>query len=202
MTADGSGTPRRRRNPRGRGGQLAEDILDAGRQIIEETGDEARVTLSEIARRLGIAVPSIYDHFPGVGEICRQVVVRAWAEHDRAVTAGDPGAPPREQIRDFAHAYVAFARERWGLYRVLHSRSSPSAIVEVGEAALAGFSRLVDAVALVLAVDARSAQAWDAAVGLWIQLHGIASLPPVHPRFPWPDDDRLIEAALRRSCVD
>jgi AcrR family transcriptional regulator len=192
--------PPRRRNPRGQGRQLSVDILQAGRQIIEQTGDETRVSLSEIARRVGISAPSIYDHFTGIDDICGQVVAGAWTEYARTVAAtAEVGASLHAQVLAFARAYVRFAREHWGLYRVLYARTAPSPMPDTGDAARADFARLVTGVAGILGVEPVSEEAWDAAVGLWIQLHGIASLPPVHPRFDWPDDERLIDAALRRS---
>ncbi len=193
-------TQKRRRNPRGHGRRLAHDIVRAAQDIIEETGDEARVSLSEIARRVGIATPSIYDHFSGVDDICRQVVAGAWSVYTAAISAGvDPAASLRAQVAGFADAYVGFARQHWGLYRVLFARTSPSPVPSAGDAARADFARLTTGVASILDLDPHSPEAWDAAVGLWIQLHGIASLPPVQPRFDWPDDRRLIDAALRRS---
>lgn len=192
----------RPRSRRGRGGQLAEEILGAAAAIIDETGDESSVTLSEIARRVGIAVPSIYLHFPNVQEICRQVVTRAWHAHLLAVGDGrDRTADMAVQIEQYARDYVGFARRSPGLYRVLFSRDRASALPEVQQQAGESFSELVLAMATVLGLDPSSEAARTTAIGLWIQLHGIAELPRTHPRFPWPEDVSLIRDALRRSGI-
>lgn len=192
----------RPRSRRGQGGQLAEDILIAAAAIVDETGDESRVTLSEIARRVGIAVPSIYPHFSGVSEICQKVVVRAWESYLLAITVDrDDSAPVRDQIRQVAFAYVGFARRTPGMYRLLFARLGPSSMPTVHDQAGESLGELVSAMAVVLHLEPDSEAARDAAIGLWIQLHGIAVLPPAHPRFSWPDDRTLISDALRRSGV-
>ncbi|WP_162584048.1 TetR/AcrR family transcriptional regulator [Variovorax sp. PBS-H4] len=181
---------------------MAEDILAAAAAVIDETGDESSVTLSGIARRVGVAVPSIYLHFPNVQEICSQVVTRAWQAYLHAITVDrDRTAAVAEQIEQFALDYVGFARRSPGLYRVLFARAGASALQDVHNEAGESFTELVAAMASVLGLDPLSVEARNAATGVWIQLHGIADLPPAHPRFAWPDDATLIREALLRSGV-
>ena len=56
----------RRRNRRGEGDRLREEIITAASQMIGETGDDSALTLRGVARRLGIAAPSIYRHFTAI----------------------------------------------------------------------------------------------------------------------------------------
>ena len=56
--------PARRRNRRGEGDRLRDEIITAASQIIGETGDDSALTLRGVARRLGIAAPSIYRTSP------------------------------------------------------------------------------------------------------------------------------------------
>ena len=74
----------RRRNRRGQGGRLRQEIITAASQMIGETGDDAALTLRGVARRLGIAAPSLYRHFPAVDELKMAVVQRAFADFARA----------------------------------------------------------------------------------------------------------------------
>ena len=57
---------RRPRSPRGDGGQLRADIIEAARQILAETGAPEELTLRGVARQVGIAATSIYLHFPNI----------------------------------------------------------------------------------------------------------------------------------------
>ena len=54
----------RRRNPRGQGDRLREEIISAASELIAESGDADRLSLRSVAKRIGIAAPSIYRHFP------------------------------------------------------------------------------------------------------------------------------------------
>ena len=193
---------RRPRNRRGQGHLLAEEILVAAQQIIEETGDEAHVTLSELARRVGISAPSIYDHFASAAAIRQAVVGRCWSAYDATVLKQvDNQSPVAAQVRQWAHLYIAFSRDHWGMYRTLFSRDSPTAVEDVGRSAQEYLAALVAGLTQILGVEQGSPDADDAALGLWIELHGIAVLPPAHPRFPWPPDQELVEKALHRCGV-
>ena len=70
MTAASQAQPSaqsRRRNRRGEGERLREEIITAASQMIGETGDDTALTLRGVARRVGIAAPSIYRHFTDAG---------------------------------------------------------------------------------------------------------------------------------------
>ncbi|WP_262059763.1 TetR/AcrR family transcriptional regulator [Streptomyces sp. STR69] len=89
----------RARNRRGEGGRLRDDIVAAAVELLEETGDESSVTLRSIARRVGVAAPSIYRHFPDQPSIMLAVVQQAFAmletELRSALDAADGGARER-----------------------------------------------------------------------------------------------------------
>lgn len=193
---------RRPRNRRGEGYRLAEDIVAAARTIIEETGDESRVTLSEIARRVGIAAPSIYAHFDSVTAITTAAIARCWSLYDDTVLAAvDPSVGLAEAISSWAHSYVRFGRANSGIYRVLFGRDNPRPLPEVGAQAQDSLARLASAMGQLQGVAGDSPEARDSAVGLWIELHGIVVLPPAHPRFPWPDDQHLVTLALQHRGI-
>src|ERR1700729_2893185 len=59
-----NGSAGRQRNARGQGDRLRREIIDAARDILAETGNVDRLTLREVARRVGIAATSVYLHFP------------------------------------------------------------------------------------------------------------------------------------------
>jgi AcrR family transcriptional regulator len=179
---------------------LADRALDAARQIIEETGDEAQVTMRGIARRLGVSAPSLYEYFDNVAQIQAHVVEDAMRSFLSAVshtiTSPDRTA---ESIRLFATEYVTFAREHPQLYRLLFTRHNPSEMPAVGDAARVLFTELVVILANAAGLSGPTPQTQRAAVTMWLELHGIATLPEAHPRFAWPPDDDLISSLVDRT---
>jgi AcrR family transcriptional regulator len=69
---------------RGEGSELRADIIAAA-ALIEETGSEQSVTLREVARRIGIAAPSIYEHFPSREAIVYAVVDDCFSQFREAL---------------------------------------------------------------------------------------------------------------------
>jgi AcrR family transcriptional regulator len=59
-TTGPAATGPRVRNRRGQGGRLRTDIVTAAAELLDEAGTEQAVTLRAVARRIGIAAPSIY----------------------------------------------------------------------------------------------------------------------------------------------
>ena len=89
-------SPARRRNRRGEGDRLREEIVTAASQMIAEAGDDSALTLRGVARRVGIAAPSIYRHFTDVDELKMAVVKHSFTEfalaRDAASRDGDAPA--------------------------------------------------------------------------------------------------------------
>ena len=211
----------RRRNPRGQGGQLRDEIVTAARELLVETGSDGAVTLRAIARRIGIAPPSIYAHFDTPEQIVEAVVTETRSllvRHLETARAGAEG--PRERLLADCHAYLAFGAEQPELYAVLFSRPRPrggstteeridEAVRQltpiVGEpiasqlAPAEAFSILLRDVAE--AMDDGTSHAEDAfttATALWAALHGLILLRAHIPRFPWPSPGQLEQEIIDR----
>lgn len=113
---------RRPRNPRGQGPRLREEIRRAGVELLEETGSPDAVTLRAVARRVGIAAPSIYAHFADRdamhGAMCDAGFDELMARLRRAL---DPISADRpvERLQAGCRAYLGFAAERPELYRLM-----------------------------------------------------------------------------------
>jgi hypothetical protein len=95
--------------------------------MIGEAGDDSALTLRGMARRVGIAAPSIYRHFPDVDELNMAVVQRAFADFARArdAASGD-GDDPAARLLARCRAYTAFALANPGPYRYLFSQHAPT----------------------------------------------------------------------------
>jgi AcrR family transcriptional regulator len=198
--------PTRARNRRGEGVRLRDDIVAAAVALLDETGDESAVTLRAVARKVGIAAPSIYRHFPDQPSVMLAVVRQAFDELEEqltsALTHADGG--PRDRLFAVGDAYLRFAQEHPGRYRTMFgglwmpdlTQTSMTAdeIAALGDASM---GLLVEV--LGECVEAGIATSDDLAadaVALWLGLHGLAHQRAVTVAFPWPPDiaERLITA--------
>ena len=195
-------TPARKPNRRGEGGKLRADIIAAAAALIEETGSEQSVTLREVARRVGIAAPSIYEHFPSREAIVYAVIDDCSSELRTVVAQAMDSQPgPLGRLRAGCAAYLRFADQRPGQYRVLLSRYQHLGERPPGRAALRteALNLLVSALrdcasAGQITTDDPHADA----VIIWSALHGYATLRASLPLFDWPAPQAALDRILSR----
>jgi AcrR family transcriptional regulator len=194
------------RNRRGEGARLRDEIVAAAVALLDETGDEKSVTLRAVARRAGIAAPSIYRHFADQPGIMLAVVQQAFDEfnaelRDALAAAGDD---PRSRLFAVCTGYLEYARRHPGRYRTMFGGLwmpdlEASSLTEADLHALGEESLGLIAGVLEGCVAAGIATTTDLsadAVALWVALHGLAHEQSVTVSFPWPPDiaERLIVA--------
>jgi AcrR family transcriptional regulator len=194
--------PSRRRNRRGEGERLREEIITAASQVIAETGDDAALTLRGVARRLGIAAPSIYRHFTDVDELKMAVVERSFAEFARArdAASGD-GDDPAARLLARCRAYTAFAVANPGPYRYLFSQRAPTGDPARPRIGMPVFHALAESISRCQ--RAGLARAGDdpqwLAAQVWAALHGLVLLRLNAPAFPWPGPlEQMADQAVAR----
>ena len=199
----------RTRNRRGEGGRLREDIVDAAVALLDETGDERTITLRSIARRVGIAAPSIYPHFSDQPSIMLAVVRRAFAELEVVLRAAvrDAGEGPRERLYAVCRAYLDFARTHPERYRTMFgglwmptladTSVTEKDLVTLGDANLRILSEVLTECA-ESGISTSTDPGTDT-FALWLGLHGLAHQRSVSRVFPGPADigDRMIPALAR-----
>jgi AcrR family transcriptional regulator len=88
--------------------RAAAELLDAAH------GGE--VTLAQVAARLGVRTPSLYNHIAGQEELRRGLALMGMRELGKRIGRAAIGKATDDAILAIAHAYRAFARERPGLY--------------------------------------------------------------------------------------
>lgn len=128
MTSIRNGTERsstgRARNRRGEGILLRQEIVDAAARLLQGQGPEAAVTLRAVAREAGIAAPSIYAHFPDPDAIVGVLIAETFDALSAALRASREGIDdPVLRLMAQCRAYLRFAAEQPGLYRVLFGRA-------------------------------------------------------------------------------
>ena len=191
----------RKRNPRGEGVRLREEIVNAAVRLID-TGGPERVTLRGVAREAGISAPSIYDHFADRGEILGAVKLRLLSQlQDEIETATDQHEGSVARLIAGCQAYVGFSAHWPARYAYLFAYEPAS-----GAGPAAGplppesnpFGGLVEAITdCVEAGTSTSTDAWADATAVWSALHGYATLHSAVPAFSWPDQDDLLARIVR-----
>jgi AcrR family transcriptional regulator len=192
-TAHQSAPAPRKRNARGQGALLREEIVGAAIRLVDAVGADA-VTLRAVAREAGISAPSIYDHFDDVERILGAVVAQLFVELAADVDAAQEGvADPVRRLQAGCDAYLRYAVLHPRRYELLFRRErSPESELGEEEKAIgeAAFGTLVAGIeACVQAGRSVSTDAYADAVALWSGLHGYSSLRSTHEGFPWPQDD-------------
>jgi AcrR family transcriptional regulator len=202
MTSTTESGPRHRRNARGQGNRLADDIVRGALAIIERTGSDDAVTLRAVAREVGIAAPSIYAHFADREAIIMAAVVKIFDELADAVEQAEvaAGPDPVDRLLAGCQAYLDYGfghRARYGLLFSPRGRAPEeycqpvpigpdgSPVLEFGAEA---FSLLVRGIeGCVAAGVSASGDVLADATAVWVALHGAVALRTALPGFPWPE---------------
>ncbi|MFJ3309517.1 TetR/AcrR family transcriptional regulator [Streptomyces sp. NPDC086549] len=152
-------------------GDLRASCLSAALALLEE-GDEAALSLREVARRAGVSANAPYRHYPDKDALLAALATHGFNElRGRLVDAQDSALAGQELVC-LAQSYVRYAVEHPALFRLMFNRPCDPSHPEVkaaGDAAYAVISPHV-----VAGVPAESQEARVA--GCWSLVHGLASL--------------------------
>ena len=167
----------RRPNPKGSGEKLRGELLAAANDVLDRTGDPASVTIRGIAAAVGVAPNAVYLHFADRAALLVALVedrFAAFADHIRAAIDG-AGEDPLERLRHGHAAYVSFAMEHGGHYRLLFGGDDAGAdALQYGLDAfelLVGCCRDLVSSGLIGEVDP-----WKLATSVWAFEHGYVEL--------------------------
>jgi len=147
----------RTRNRWGEGERLRGEILAAASRLLSELDGEDALTIRGVARAVGIAPASIYQHFSD-----RAALVTGLTQHEfgrlraemKVAAQAVPDDDPVARVRALLHAYCRFAMANPGHYRLMTangaSRSSPDVrphgpMIDLIDLITAAFARCADA---------------------------------------------------------
>ncbi len=185
-------TPTRARNARGQGERLRVDLLDAAAELMAEHGSIEGISQRAVARRAGVSPTAVYRHFDDHVELLRGSVTHCWDNFRTALAEShDPDADPFTNFHRMGRAYIDFALDRPGQYRVLFSNRL-TVDGDEGPVAMAAFEMLVDQVTAMLAARGDDRDPFFVAVQVHTWIHGIVDLIGRHDDFDWPDIDVLV----------
>lgn len=191
--------PRRHPARRGEGDRLRGEIVAAALRLLGESGDLNALSLRAVAREVGVAATSIYLHFPDLEALLRDAKVELMNDLFTALqrAASEAGTDPADRLHAHGRAYLRFAAERPGHYRVMFQSRMveapylPPGATYVGAEA---FEAVRAAVAAVIGDD----DALMVTLHFWTALHGMVMLRTDRRNFPWPDLEDELDDLIRR----
>jgi AcrR family transcriptional regulator len=98
-----------------RAGLTPERVVAEAARVADEAGHD-RLTLAAVADRLGVRLPSLYKHVPGLDGLRRALAVSAVGELGAALSEATVGRAGPEALRALATAYRGYARRHPGRY--------------------------------------------------------------------------------------
>jgi len=106
-----------------RRGIRLDDVVDVATELVEKEGASA-LTLSRVARELGIKTPSLYSHVDDVDALRRHVALRATDDLGTQLIAAAMGRAGAGALRAVAQAVRHYATTHRGMYE-LAARARP-----------------------------------------------------------------------------
>ena len=94
---------------------LPNALRAAARAILDESGSDV-VGLRETARRVGVSATAAYRHFTNKEDLLASVAAEGFRELAAAMATGATGSDP---LREVGLAYVDFALQKRGLFRLM-----------------------------------------------------------------------------------
>jgi AcrR family transcriptional regulator len=199
-------TSTRARNPRGQGERLRAALIEAATDLLADLQDVEALSVRAVTARVGVTPTALYLHFADKDELLEAVRDRCFGElRSYLLTAEERAGPdPRTQLEQICQAYLRFAAEQPGHYRVLfHTRRcpptetarTPSSLLELewSEAGIEAFGDLVRGVKRCLAPGR---DPFPVALMVWAGEHGYVGLRDISGHFPFPDPATYIEQLL------
>lgn len=143
-------------------------MLEQAHALLDEVGPEA-VTLRETARRAGVSATATYRHFRDKEGLLAAVATEGFDQFAERLAASVQGGRPFDEM---TRAYVLFALERPGLFRLMFSPlfMSRAAHPDMATAAAKTFA------VLNAAASVANSQAGRSPVSAWAEAHGLAHL--------------------------
>ncbi len=154
-----------------RAGLSTDVVVSEAAELIDEVGRD-RLTLAELAKRFGVAQPSLYKHVDGLDGLHGLVAVKAVRELGETLRRAASGKAGPDALRAVAKAYRAYAVSHPGCYAYVVRAPGPDED-DLEAAANETLSVLYDVFA---GYRITGGDAVDAARFLRSVLHGFVSL--------------------------
>jgi AcrR family transcriptional regulator len=157
--------------------QLREVILDASASILQEQGLQG-LSAREIARRIEYSPGTLYNVFENLDDIVLTIEGRMLDGLAAALGALPEETDPRRDVRNLAHAYLAYSHAHPKLWNLLFEHHLPAGrdVPAWYKAKLESLLARVENAVRPLLPNADEATVKRSARVLWAGVHGITSL--------------------------
>jgi AcrR family transcriptional regulator len=155
-------------------GDLRVALVQAALDEVERGGPEA-VSISALAKKLGVSQPAPYKHFSDRDALLATVTAEAFRRFTTVLREQIARPSKGSKLSRFVHAAVDFGLRRNGTYRLMFASRIVASAPENGElhaAAMETFDLLLD----VLEAPAVGFLRERAALKIWALLHGVVML--------------------------
>lgn len=148
-------------------------VVDAATAVVETEGPSA-LTLTRVARELGVKPPSLYNHVDGLDSLRRDVALRAIKDLGNRLSGAAMGRAGRNALQAIAAAFRSYALAHPGLYELTaHARPDDA------EYATASLRPVEPVIAILRGYDLDETDSIHAARTLRAALHGFVSLESI-----------------------
>lgn len=104
----------------------SKQVLEVAADLANQEGYEA-VTLANVAKKLQIRTPSLYNHIDGLPDLRQKLAIYGIEKMYNQMVQAVIGKSRDEAVRDLAQAYVDFAKQHPGLYEASFRAPDPLA---------------------------------------------------------------------------
>jgi AcrR family transcriptional regulator len=191
-------TSARARNPRGQGERLREALIDAAIELLADLQDVEALSVRAVTAHVGVTPTALYLHFADKDELLEAVKARCFRELRSYTLAAEQqaGPDPRTRLEQHILAYIQFAADLPGYYRVLfHTRRGrePKTATLPSNLGTQAFGDLVRGVERCLPPER---DPFRVALMIWAAEHGYVSLRESLRLFPFPDPPTYVNQLL------
>lgn len=158
--------------------ELKEACVRAAREVIAEQGVE-RLSLRDVARRLGVSHQAPYKHFPSRDHLLAEVIRRCFEGFARFLDTRARHDDPEADLEALGRRYLAFARAHPLEYRLMFGTPWPEPAVHRGlvRDAVHALDVLRGVLRRLHGEGAAQRTAVDLdAMYVWATMHGVASI--------------------------
>jgi AcrR family transcriptional regulator len=157
---------------------LKEACVRAAHDVIAEHGIE-RLSLRDVARRLGVSHQAPYKHYPNRDHLLAEVIRRCFERFAADLDARAPHDDPESDLESLGKRYLAYAARHPLEYRLMFGTPwpEPAAHPELVRCAVHAFDVLRAALRRLHGDGAASRAKVDLdAMFIWSSLHGLATI--------------------------
>jgi AcrR family transcriptional regulator len=155
-------------------GDLRDALVQAALAEAELGGPEA-ISISALAKKLGVSQPAPYKHFADRESMLAAVTAEAFRQFSDVLRQSIGKPSKRSKLSRFAQATLEFGLRRNGIYRLMFASRTKACAAkdsELHNAALETFALLVDS----LEAPAVGLLRERSALKIWAALHGVVML--------------------------